>query len=47
LVAGLFGMNTGGLPLSDVHSGFLWAIILCIAAAAGTYYWLRRKGLFG
>jgi zinc transporter len=47
LVAGILGMNTGGLPLSDVHSGFLWAIILCVAAAAGTYWRLRKMGLFG
>jgi zinc transporter len=47
LVAGILGMNTGGLPLSDVHSGFLWAIILCTAAAAGTYWRLRKMGLFG
>jgi len=37
LVAGIFGMNTSGLPLTGGSAGSLWAIILCIAAAVGVY----------
>ncbi len=33
LVTGIFGMNTKGLPLTDVESGFLWAAGLMIGAS--------------
>ena len=33
LVRGIFGMNTKGLPLTDVETGFLWAAALMIGAA--------------
>ena len=39
LVTGIFGMNTKGLPLTDVESGFLWAAALMIG--------LIRRGLLG
>jgi zinc transporter len=47
LVTGLFGMNVGGMPLTEHRSGFLWAIALT-AGAAGLVYWLlRRSGTVG
>ncbi|GMB83649.1 transporter [Shinella zoogloeoides] len=45
LVVGVFGMNTGGLPLSEGSSGFFWAMMLGIAATALFYWLLRRAGI--
>lgn len=45
LVTGIFGMNTKGLPLTDVDSGFLVAAGLLIGAALLAYLLMRRLGI--
>jgi zinc transporter len=45
LVTGIFGMNTKGLPLTDVESGFLWAAALMIGASGLAYLIMRRLGI--
>ncbi|WP_338699716.1 transporter [Bradyrhizobium sp. 26S5] len=42
LVTGIFGMNTKGLPLTDVDSGFLWAAGLLVGSALLAYLLMRR-----
>jgi zinc transporter len=46
LVTGIFGMNTKGLPLTDVETGFLWASALMIGASLAVYLIMRRIGVF-
>jgi zinc transporter len=44
LVAGLFGMNVGGIPLAADESGF-WVIVCVLAAITTTAIWLiLRRG---
>jgi zinc transporter len=45
LVTGIFGMNTKGLPLTDVESGFFWAAALMIGASGLAYLIMRRLGI--
>jgi zinc transporter len=45
LVTGIFGMNTKGLPLTDVESGFLIAAALMIGSSALAYWVMRRSGI--
>jgi zinc transporter len=45
LVSSMFGMNTKGLPLTDVESGFLWAAALMIGSSALAYLIMRRLGI--
>lgn len=45
LVTGIFGMNTGGLPLTG-HGGTLVATLLATGAALATYMFLRKQGFF-
>jgi zinc transporter len=45
LVTGIFGMNTGGLPLTKTDDGFLWAIAIGIGASVLAYWILRRVGV--
>jgi len=45
LVTGVFGMNTKGLPLTDVESGFLWAMALIIASSGAVYLLIKRMGI--
>jgi zinc transporter len=45
LVTGIFGMNTKGLPLTDVEDGFLWAMALLVGSSGAVYLLLRRFGL--
>ena len=45
LVTGIFGMNTKGLPLTDVETGFLWAAGLMVGAAGLAYLVMRRLGI--
>ena len=47
LVAGLFGVNVGGLPLAGDPSGFLWVIGIIAAASALVYWLLKRSGTAG
>ncbi len=46
LITGIFGMNTKGLPLTDVESGFLYAAALMLASVATAYLFMRRRGIF-
>ena len=45
LITGIFGMNTGGLPFEHTTLGTPIAVMLSVAAAAGTYFLLRAWGL--
>ncbi|HEY0234273.1 MAG TPA: transporter [Afipia sp.] len=45
LVTGIFGMNTKGLPLTDVEEGFLVASVLIIASSALAYFIMKRLGI--
>jgi Mg2+ and Co2+ transporter CorA len=47
LVAGIFGMNVGGLPLTQNIDGFIWAMVLTIAASLVVYWLLKRSGTVG
>jgi len=44
LVAGIFGMNVGGLPFTKDESGFLSVMALTVGASALVYWLLRRSG---
>ncbi|MCP3469327.1 transporter [Bradyrhizobium sp. CCGUVB1N3] len=45
LITGVFGMNTKGLPLTDVETGFLWAMGLMACSIALAYFFMRRMGI--
>jgi zinc transporter len=45
LITGIFGMNTKGLPLTDVDEGFLWAAALMACSVALAWYFMRRMGI--
>jgi zinc transporter len=45
LVAGIFGMNVAGLPLVQDKSGFLWAMVILVAASVLVYWSLKRWGI--
>ena len=45
LVAGVFGMNTGGLPLHDTPEGTWLALGLCGLSIAFAWWLLRRAGI--
>jgi zinc transporter len=45
LVTGIFGMNTKGLPLTDVETGFLWAAALMLGSSGLAYLIMRRLGI--
>jgi zinc transporter len=45
LVAGVFGMNTKGLPLEDSDWGFVWAMILVLGSSILAYVLLRVIGV--
>jgi zinc transporter len=45
LVTGIFGMNTKGLPFTDVDGGFLWAAVLMFGASGLAYLVMRRLGI--
>ena len=45
LVTGIFGMNTKGLPLTDIELGFAWAGLLIAASSMSAYLVMRRIGL--
>ena len=47
LIASVFGMNVSGLPLTEDPSGFLWALLLLVGAAALVCWLLKRWGLLG
>jgi zinc transporter len=45
IVAGLLGMNVGGIPMSQNPEGFLWivAIIVTFTVFAGWWAFRRRE----
>jgi len=45
LIAGIFGMNVKGLPLTENSNGFLWSMAILIGAAGLVYWLLRRSGI--
>jgi zinc transporter len=45
LIAGIFGMNVKGLPLTETSGGFFWSMILLIGASALVYWLLKRSGI--
>jgi zinc transporter len=47
LIAGIFGMNVGGLPLTDNNNGFLWAMVLLVVVSVLVYWLLKRSGILG
>ena len=47
LVAGIFGMNVKGLPLTAVAYGFIGAMGIIGGVSALVYWWLRRTGVLG
>jgi Mg2+ and Co2+ transporter CorA len=46
LIAGIFGMNTGGLPLAEGRHGTFIACLLALVSMVGTYALLRAIGFF-
>jgi len=46
LITGIFGMNTKGLPLTEMESGFLWACALMVGSVLATFLVLRGFGIF-
>jgi len=44
LVTGVFGMNTGGLPLHSGRGGTFLAVLLAVGASLAVYVWLRVRG---
>ena len=46
LIAGLLGMNVGGLPGAKFPYGFLVVVILMVAIAVVELWYFKRKGWF-
>jgi magnesium transporter len=46
LVAGLLGMNVGGLPGTTAPAGFIIVVILMILIAVVEFWYFKRKGWF-
>ena len=45
LVAGVFGMNTKDLPLTEHEGGFWWAMVLVIGSSIAAFVVLRALGI--
>ena len=45
LVAGVFGMNVKGLPLTDNVYGFVWSMALIVGISAILVWMLKRSGV--
>jgi zinc transporter len=45
LIAGIFGMNVAGLPLTSHASGFAWAMVLLVSVSALVFWLLKRSGI--
>jgi Mg2+ and Co2+ transporter CorA len=46
LVAGLLGMNVGGLPGTTTNIGFIIVVGLMVLIIAVEYWYFKRKGWF-
>ena len=47
LIAGIFGMNVGGVPLTQDPHGFFWSMVILVGASAIVLWLLKRSGIFG
>lgn len=45
LVTGIFGMNTKGLPFTDLDTAFLWASVLMVLSSFAAYLIMKRIGI--
>ena len=45
LVAGIFGVNVGGVPLTGNSSGFLWEMAIIAGSSVLVYWLLKRSGM--
>ena len=45
LVTGIFGMNTKGLPFTDLETAFLWAASLMLLSSLAAYFIMKRIGI--
>ena len=45
LITGIFGMNTKGLPFTDLETAFLWAALLMGLSSVAAYFIMRRIGI--
>lgn len=46
LVAGIFGMNTKGLPFGENEIGFVWAMVVLAGSSAIAFWALKRFGIY-
>jgi zinc transporter len=45
LVTGIFGMNTKGLPFTELDTAFLWASALMLLSSFAAYPIMKRIGI--
>jgi zinc transporter len=45
LVTGIFGMNTKGLPFTEMDTAFLWASLLMALSSCAAYFIMKRIGV--
>lgn len=45
LITGIFGMNTKGLPFTEIETAFLWASLLMILSSLAAYFIMKRIGI--
>lgn len=45
LITGIFGMNTKGLPFTDLETAFLWASLLLVLSSLAAYLIMKRIGI--
>ena len=45
LIAAIFGMNVGGLPLVADRAGFVWVLLLLVGVSAFVFWLLKRSGI--
>jgi len=45
LITGIFGMNTKGLPFTDLDTAFLWASLLMLLSSLAAYLIMKRIGI--
>ncbi len=45
LITGIFGMNTKGLPFTELDTAFLWASVLMLLSSFAAYLIMKRIGI--
>ena len=45
LITGIFGMNTKGLPFTDIDTALLWASLLMLLSSLAAYLIMKRIGI--